>query len=144
MFATGNIIRVRVNENYSFYQCAADVSERLNGALKNQELMVSPRDSRTIKSRYDFIVRRPITCESWIDVDCALFSGLYTERAIIAHDKSEHALRLIVINSGSQLSLLFQYNLDLFDGTNIRIIAARTENIMKEIITNPSGNMSGT
>ena len=142
MFATGNMIRVKVNAYDSFHQCAASVSESINGALKNQELSVLPSDSTIYKSRYDFVVHRSIACESWVNHECVSFSGLDAERAIIARNKSEYALKSYVIESSKKLSLLFQYNLDLFDGSDIRRIAARTENIIREIITNPSAVIS--
>jgi len=142
MFVTGNVIRVKVNADDTFQQCAAAVSESLDDALKNQELIMRPPDSRVYKSLYDMVAYRPITCELWVDSECASFSGLDAEKAIMERSKSEYALRSFVIDSGKKLSLLFQYNLDLFDGADIRRIAARTENIIKEIITNPSKTIS--
>jgi len=137
-FVNGNIIRVKINSADSFYRCAVEVSEKLNGAFANQELMVFPPDSRVCKSLYDIVAYRPITCESWIDHDCASFSGLDVEKVILERTKSEYALRLFVVDSGKKLSLLFQYNLDIFDGADIRKMAAQTENIIKEIVTNSS------
>ena len=137
MFATGNTVRVKVNQDDSLYQCAVAVSDSLNGALKNQELMVFPSDSRVNKSLCDIVVNRPITCELLIDDDCASFSGLDVEKAVIGRSKSEYALRSFVVDSKGKLSLLFQYNLDLFDGSDIRRMAARTESIIKEMVTNP-------
>ena len=142
MFSTGNIIRVKVNADDSFHQCAAAVSESINGALKNQELMMLPPDSRTYKSRFDYVVHRPITCEYWIDNEPASFSGTVVEKVILERNKSEHALKLYILDSRERLSLLFQYNLDLFDGADIRKIAARTENLIREIVTNPVKTIS--
>ena len=142
MFATGNTIRVKINADDSLSQCVADVSESLNGALKNQELVVNPAGSRTIKSLYDLVVSHPITCELLTDTGCASFSGLDVEKAISGRSKSEYALRSFVIDSGKKLSLMFQYNLDLFDGADIRRMAAHTEDIITEIITNPSKSIS--
>ena len=138
MFATGNTVRVNINDDYSLYQCAAAVSESLNDAVKNQEYVIELPDSRLRKSLYDFVIHRQITCELLTDSECASFSGLNVERAISGRSKSEYALRLFVIDSREKLSFLFQYNLDLFDGVDIRKIAARIENIIKEIIMNPS------
>jgi len=137
MFATGNIVRVKIDKDGSLYQCALNVSESLEGALRNQELMMSPFSSLAGKSPFNFVITRPITCEWIIDDECVPFSGLDVEKAILGRSKSEYALRSFVIDSRERLSLLFQYNLDLFDGADIKRIAARTENIIKEIITNP-------
>ena len=137
MFAAGNIIRVKINTGDSLYQCAAAVSESLNGALKNQEYMIPPPELRKHKSLYDYVVSRPISCESWVDHECASFSGLKAERVILERGKSEHALKSYVLDYGKKLSLLFQYNLDLFDGADIKRMAVRTESIVKEIISNP-------
>jgi hypothetical protein len=138
MFATGNTVRVKINANDSLYQCAVSVFESLNGALKNQELIMSPSSLRISKSLRDMVVYRPITCELLIDDKCASFSGLNVEKAISGRSKSEYALRSFVMDSKGNLSLLFQYNLDLFDSADIKRIAARTESIVKEIVTNPS------
>ena len=143
MFSTGNIIRIKINADDSFYQCGVTVSNCLNGATENQELMISPQDSRLHKSLYDRVISSPITCESWIDNECASFSGLRVEKVVLERNRSEYALKSFVIDTGSKLSLLFQYNLDLFDVADIKRIAARTESIIKEIITNPSGNITG-
>ena len=140
--STNNIIRVMVNADDSLHQCAESVSESLAGALKNQELIGTPPVSRICKSLYDLVACRPITCELLTDDECASFSGLDAAKVIMARGKSEYALRSFVIDSREKLSLLFQYNLDLFDGNDIRRIAARTESIIKEIITNPSKAVS--
>ena len=137
LFMTGNIIRVKINPDDLLYQCVTAVSESLDGAIKNQDLIVAPPDSRVIKSLYDFVVSLPITCELLTDDACASFSGLHAQRVIIGRNKSEYALRLFVIDSGKKLSLMFQYNLGLFDGENIQGMAERTEYIIKEIVENP-------
>jgi amino acid adenylation domain-containing protein len=142
MFATGNIIRVKVNAEDSLYQCAAIVSESLNDALTNQELVVSPPDSRTYKSLYDLVVNRPITCESLVDNECASFSGLNVERAFAGRNKSEYALRSFIVDSSKNLFLMFQYNLDLFNGADIGRIAMRTENIIKSMLAHPFAKLS--
>jgi len=142
MFSTGNIIRVRINDDDTFHQCASAVSETLDDALKNQELMASPPDTRVKNSLYDSVVTGKISCESWIDHECASFAGLRAEKVIFERRVSGHALKSVVIDTGRQLSLLFQYNLDLFDGVDIRRIAARTENIIKDIVTNPFKTIS--
>ena len=142
MFATGNIVRVRINKEDSLYQCVLSVSESLGGALKNQELMIPPSSSRVRKSLYDFIVYSPITCEWLTDDEYSSFAGLDTEKTIFGRNKSEYALRSFIIDSREKLSLLFQYNLDLFDVADIRKMAARTEDIIKEIVINPFATVS--
>jgi len=142
MFATGNIVRLKIDKTSSFHQCILNVSESLNGALKNQELMISPSGMRAAKSFFDYVVSRPITCELLMDDKCASFSGLDAEKTIFGRSKSEYALRSFVIDSLERLSLLFQYNLDLFDAADIKQMAARTESIIKEMITNPLKTIS--
>ena len=141
-FATGNIIRVNIKKNDSIKQFVTNVSESLIGALKNQEFIVSPPDFRTNKSLYDFVVNRPITCEMLTDFECSTFSGLSTEKIFLGRNKSEFALRSFVIDSGFKLAFMFQYNLDLFDRVDIRRIAIRTENIINNIISNPTNKIS--
>jgi len=142
MFATGNIIRTKININDSLYQCTAAVSENLNCALKNQEIMIELPDSRVRKSLYDIVVHRPITCELLIDDECAAFYKLDVEKVFVGRNKSEYALRSFIVDSSKKLSIIFQYNLDLFDGADIRRIAVRTENIIKMLVTNPSKKIS--
>jgi amino acid adenylation domain-containing protein len=138
MFANGNTIRVKINTNNSLYQCVMDVSENLGGALNNQELMVDPLDPRAMKSLCDMVAYRPITCELLADHECASFSGLNVGKAIIGRSKSEYALRLFVIDSNERLSLMFQYNLDLFDVINIKRLTEYAEDIMQKIASNYS------
>ena len=142
LFATGNIIRVKINANDSLQQFATAVFERLNGALNNQEFMITSPASYESKSLYDEVVNRPITCELLIYTECASFSGLDVEKAVFGRDKSEYALRSFVIDSGNNLSLMFQYNLDLFDVADIGKIATQTENIIRKIVANHSANVS--
>ena len=138
LFATGNIIRVIINSDDSFYQCVKAVSESLNGAMTNQAFMIVPTDSRTNKSLYDLVIHRPITCELLFLKKCVSFSDLDVEKVFVGQNKSEHALKYLVVDSSESLSFMFQYNLDLFDRADIKKMAIRTESIIKEIITNPS------
>jgi hypothetical protein len=137
MFANGNTVRVKINDGDSLCQCAVAVSENLNGAIRNQELMVSPPDSRVSKSLFDRVLYRPITCELLTDDECAPFSGLDVGKSFLGRSKSEYALRSFVIDSGERLSLMLQYNLDLFDIADIKRIADCIERIIKEMIANP-------
>jgi len=77
-----------------------------------------------------------------IDAECASFSGLEVEKVFTGRSKSEYALRSFVVDSKGKLSLLFQYNLDLFDGADIGKIAVHTESMIKEIVTNPLKTIS--
>ena len=142
MFATGNHIRVKIVDSDSFHQCVEKVSESLNEAIMNQELMIEPPKSHAIKSLYDLVASRPVTCELLNNTECVPFSGLNVERVYVSRTKSEYALRTFVVDSGNSISLMFQYNLDLFDGADIRNIAIRTENIIKKIIINPFSAIS--
>jgi polyketide synthase PksJ len=142
MFATGNVVRVKVHADDSFNKCIAAVSESLDGAVKNQELIVPPLDTRVPKSLCNQLTYRSITCELLADDEVASFSGLQVEREILGRDKSEYALRSFVIDSRERLSFMFQYNLDLFDIEDIKRLAARTETILEEIIENPSAVIS--
>ena len=142
MFAIGNTIRIKINADDSLYQCLSNVSETMDCALRNQEFMLPPPDLRVRKTLYDLVVYRPITCELLTVDENASFYGLDVERAVVGRSKSEYALRSFVIDFGKKLSLMFQYNLDLFDSSDIRRMAARMERIIKEIITNPFAAIS--
>jgi len=138
LFATGNIIRVKINSDDSLYQCVKAVSESLNDAMTNQAYTIVPTDSRIKNSLYDLVIHRPITCELLFLKKCVSFSGLNVENVFVGQNKSEHALKALVVDSSEGLSFMFQYNLDLFDYADIKKMAIRTESILKEILTNPS------
>jgi acyl carrier protein/NRPS condensation-like uncharacterized protein len=142
MFATGNIVRVKINADNSFCRCIEAVSESLDGALINQELSVPPLDSRVPKSLCNQLTYRSITFELLADDEGASFSGLEVEKEILGRSKSEYALRSFVIDSRERLAFMFQYNLDLFDIEDIKRMAARTEKILEAIIENPSAVIS--
>ena len=141
-FANGNIIRVKFREDDCLQHCISIVAKSLDDAIKNQKLMMIPPDSRLRKSLCDIVANSPITCDLLMKNEYAPFFGLEVENAIIELYKSRYPLRAFAIDSGKDLAYMFQYNLDLFDGADIRRIAVLTEDIVKMLVINPSEKIS--
>jgi len=136
-FATGNIIRVKFQEDDTLQHCLEAAAESLDNAIINQELTMFPPDFRVCNSLCDKVAHTSFTCDLLMNYEYTPFFGLDLENEIIALTRSRYALRAFVLDSGEDLAYMFQYNLDLFDGADIRRIAEHTENNIKEIITNP-------
>lgn len=141
-FAAGTIVRMRLHPEEPFGDYVATVSKSLNDALMNQGVAMFSADTRVAKSLRDIVAYRPITCEWFGNNECASFEGVATERVMVGRSKSEYGLRTFVSESKGQVSLLFQYNLDLFASESIRRIGIRTEEILREMIENPSNPIS--
>lgn len=141
-FATATIVRMRLHPDESFSDCAAHVSKNLNDALMNQEATIIPPDTRIATSLRDVVAHRPITCEWFSSNECPSFDKLVTERMMVGRSKSEYGLRTFVNDFRGNVSLLFQYNLDLFASEDISRLGIRTEEILREMIENPSNPIS--
>ena len=68
--------------------------------------MIDHHKYGAIKSLFNLVASRPITCELLNDTECVSFWGLDVERVYVSRTKSEYALRTFVIDSGNSISLL--------------------------------------